>query len=430
MVGQAAAVVESAVVRRLPTNEPKQKGDDGGLAKAIDENDDDNITKEIGNRTIQKAIRDRLDHIVKKEVQDKLKHEHRLPSKEELDDLVEKELKEIWYDLIWGARRHKRRKQKVEAIKMSVAIFDWCLLSIALLVFIGFFWLMVDWPGSGLWHGAALLVWALVGVCYNAMIYKRLGRTPAMVWLVGYVLELTFSIENLFVLHYIVKAFRMPKRVLQKVLFLVVLTQMIFQGLFYMDLATWLRSIRVLPYLLGLWLLYLGIQAAMDQDREDFDIMQTPLVNAVRYVLGKRMLMTQSGHGINLFVKTDRWCMTPAGLLLVVLVVADLLLEIDVTLTKIESLPNHYISFSSSVVAAFAVPELFFIAIDLLSRYPGLKYGISFVLLFVGAQALLHDLFTITAVASLCVIVCAMLSAVVISAALDLGKSSPKESTP
>jgi len=311
-------------------------------------------------------------------------------------------------------------------MKLSVAIFDWCLLSIALLIFVGLFWLIVDWPSSGLWHGAALLVWALVGIGYNATIYARLGNKPALVWLIGYVLELTFSIENLFVLHYIVKAFGMSKRVLQKILFLVVLTQMIFQGLFYMDLATWLRSIRVLPYLLGVWLLYLGIQAAMDQDHSDFDIMQTPLVSVVRWVLGNRVLMTQEGCGISLFVKTDRWCVTPAGLLFFCLLVADFLLEVDVTLTKIESLPNHYLSFSSSVVAAFAMPELFFIARDLSNRYRGLKYGISFVLLFVGAQSLLHDVFTITAVTSLSVIVCAMVFTVVTSAALDFGKSSPK----
>lgn len=391
--------------------------------------DSGNLTEELANQTVQKAIRDRVSQTVKKEVEDKLKHEHRMPSKEELDDLVSKELKEIWYDLIWGARRHRRREKEIRAMKLSVAIFDWCLLSIALLVFVGLFWFMVDLPSSGLWHGATLLVWALVGMGYNAMIYSRLGSKPALVWLIGYVLELTFSIENLFVLHYIVKAFRMSKRVLQKVLFLVVLTQMIFQGLFYMDLATWLRSIRVLPYLLGLWLLYLGVQAAMDQDHKDFDIMQTPVVSVVRCVLGNRMLMTQESYGTSLFVKTDRWCMTPAGLLFLFLMVADFLLEIDVTLTKIESLPNHYISFSSSVVAAFAMPELFFIARDLANRYRGLKYGISFVLLFVGAQSLLHDVFTITAVTSLAVIVCAMFAAVVISVALGMGKgpeSSPR----
>jgi len=419
------ALVESAVEQRSSTSKAPTQ-DDGGLQQVIDEVDGDNLDDELSNITIQKAIRDAVDKAVRSEVRNKMKHEHREPTQEELDDVVSKELKEIWYDLIYGARRHKRHEKEIQAMKLSVEIFDWCLLSFALIVFFGLFWLMRDWPSSGLWHGAALLVWVVVGVGYNATIYGRLGRKPALVWLIGYVLEVTFSIENLFVLHYIVKAFQMSKRVLQKILFLVVLTQMMFQGLFYMDLATWLRSIKALPYLLGFWLLYLGVQAAMDQEREDFDIMQTPMVNAPKWLLGSRLLMTQEGYGTCLFAKTDRWCITPAGLLFLCLLAADLLLEIDVTLTKIESLPNHYLSFSSSVVAAFAMPELFFIARDLSSRYAGLKYGISFVLLFVGAQCLLHDVFTITAVTSLGVIVCALFSAVAVSALLDLGKSCPK----
>lgn len=272
------------------------------------------------------------------------------------------------------------------------------------------------------------MFWVLMGLCYNCMIYVRLGSEPAVVWLIGYILEITFSIENIFVFHYIVKAFRMPRWITQKVLVCVVLAQIAFQGIIYIGLAEWLRSLEMLPYILGMWLLYLGVQAAMEQDKSDFDIMQTSAVSGLKVFTGDRLLMSQDDHGSCLLVRakdkpmnSSKWCITPAGLMLLCLLAADWLLEVDVTITKIEGFPSRYLCFSSSMVAAFALPELFFIARDLFHRYFGLKYGISFVLIFVGLQALLHDAFTLSALTSLAIIASAMALSVALSAAFDWG---------
>jgi len=222
----------------------------------------------------------------------------------------------------------------------------------------------------------------------------------------------------------------MPRWITQKVLACVVVAQISFQGVIYIGFAEWLRSLEILPYILGTWLIYLGVQAAMEQDGRDFDIMQTSAVTGLKEVfMGDRLLMSQDEHGSNLFVKSkckirdcNVWCITPAGLMLLCLLAADWLLEIDVTVTKIEGYPSRYLCFSSSMVAGFALPELFFIARDLFHRYFALKYAISFVLCFVGIQSLLHDVFTLSALTSLAVIASIMVLSVVLSAAFDWGK--------
>merc|ERR1719210_494019 len=73
------------------------------------------------------------------------------------------------------------------------------------------------------------------------------------------------------------------------------------------------------------------------------------------------------------------------------LLMVNFVMEIDVTLTKIEEIDNPYVSFTSSVVAASAVPELFFVARDMFKRFHLLKYGVTFVLLFFGAELLCHN---------------------------------------
>jgi len=404
---------------------PKEKEFD----KAVEENvGNTSISEDLNNQTIRKAIRDRINEAVDDEVAEKLETEGRLPSTEELDDKVSKELREIWDDLLW-ARRHKRQVSKRPNIQETVTSFEWILSFVACVFFLGLLVSLMEWPTTRVFHGAALAFWVLMGVGYNFAMFMRLGKQPAIVWLIGYILEITFSIENIFVFHYIVKAFRMPRWITQKVLVCVVLAQIAFQGVIYIGLAEWLRSLEVLPYVLGLWLLYLGVQAAMEQDHSDFDIMQTSIVTGLKVFTGDRLLTNQDEYGSSLFVKAkvksldcSVWCITPAGLLLLCLLAADWLLEVDVTITKIEGFPSRYLCFSSSMVAAFALPELFFIARDLFHRYFGLKYGISFVLCFVGMQALLHDAFTLSALTSLAIIASAMALSVALSAAFDWGK--------
>ena len=73
-----------------------------------------------------------------------------------------------------------------------------------------------------------------------------------------------------------------------------------------------------------------------------------------------------------------------------ILLLADVLLDIDVVLTKIHEIPNTYIGFSSSAMAAFMIPELFTFSQDMLSCFPLLHDGIGVVLCFFGLQMVLQ----------------------------------------
>jgi tellurite resistance protein TerC len=256
------------------------------------------------------------------------------------------------------------------------------------------------------------------------LIYWRLGEEAGVMWLNGYLLELIFSLENIFVFHIIAEAFQTPRRYMQELLFYLVCCQILWEMLLIMGLAEWLDKRKVLPYVLGIWLLYVGAHAAMQDDHSDFDIMETAVVRVVRWGLGDRLemkyddsLMICAGDPNNEKKATK---FTLSFLVFCCLLIADFLLEVDVALTKIEELPIEYISFTSSVVAGFAVPELFFVGRDAFKTYYALKYGISFILLFYGAQMLLSSFFELPPLAGCAVIVAVM------TLCMLMGQSSPK----
>jgi len=293
-------------------------------------------------------------------------------------------------------RGHKDEGFRARAFFESALFFDWCLFCVCLLIFFALYHTLIDLPSTDRkWHGRAVFVWFGLGGVYALLVTARLGEEAGIMWVNGYLLEVIFSLENVFVFHIIVEAFHAPRRCVQKALFVLVCCQVLYEMLLIMGLAEWLDKRQVLPYLLGLWLLYLGVGAAMQDDHDDLDIMETRVVRIFRHGLGSRLVARYERTGWGLFVSEDdgTFKVTLLFLLLCCLILADFLLEVDVALTKIEELPTEYISFTSSAIAGFAMPELFFVGRDLFKRYTTLKYGISFILVFYGVQMLLIPYF-------------------------------------
>eukprot|EP00927_Polykrikos_kofoidii_P069938 TRINITY_DN656_c0_g1_i1.p1 TRINITY_DN656_c0_g1~~TRINITY_DN656_c0_g1_i1.p1 ORF type:complete len:696 (-),score=148.76 TRINITY_DN656_c0_g1_i1:101-2188(-) len=373
----------------------------------------DEVAREIGervahaiNRTIKIAERD-----------------HRNVTVGELHDAAIHELDRMWH-ILQNAKRHKRSEEGAygfHTFVKSVPFFDWVLLIMATCLSMVVYAFILEWPSSSSMHGFALLIWFAGGAIYNALIFGRQGMNAGIIWMNGYVLELIFMVENVFVFHIIVQAFNLPRVVTQRVLFAVVAIQVLLQMVFYMGMASILRSCRSLPYILGPWLIYCGCQASVEDLDHSYDIMNTRFMIYFQGVMGERLC--QGINSSTFFVlKNEKWALSTAGLATVCLLVADFLLEIDVSVTKIESMQDQYLAFSSSVVASFALPELFFIARDFFKRFAGLKFGVGFVLVLFGFQMLMHRYFSFTALENMVIITVAVTCSIFFSVVCKCGE--------
>lgn len=314
--------------------------------------------------------------------------------------LADPHYRKVW-NVVKSVRRHKSKKKAtdrqagVAQFFESTSFYEWSIFAAALAVFVPLYYYLLDWPSTTRYHATALLIWLALGGVYNALVCVRLGRQAGVMWFTGYLLEFIFSIENVFVFHIVVKAFRTPRRLTQKALFVVICCQIVFEMTFFMGLADQVRSMMILPYALGVWLLYVGYHACCDESSEEFDIKDSLIFRMSEVCLGQRLSPVYDDSCAVILIKGGRICVSLLFPLICCLLAVDFILEVDVTLTKIEEIPNEYIAFTSSATAAFAVPELFFVARDLFQRYHLLKYGIGFVLVFFGTQMLLHRFFQI-----------------------------------
>lgn len=298
--------------------------------------------------------------------------------------------------------------------------FDWCMfltvLTVALPVQLGVYQFATKFST----HIIALLMWVVVGIAYGANMFIRRGEHKGVMWATGYVLELVNLAENAFIFQSIAKSFQTPRQDARKAILIVTFCQFIFHSIFYMGLADWLRRLNFLPYVVGVWLVYTGLMVMLRRQGRPEDrvnLQDTSFVRLMRWCLGSR-LVPQYDDSSTVIVanKNGGIAVSLLGPVILIFVVLDLCLELDITLTKIEELPNLYLSYTSSVLATFVMPELCFVASRLFQSVWTLQYGVASIVIFFGAQMILSDFYQVPVVADILVMIgmllvctCAML---------------------
>jgi len=316
----------------------------------------------------------------------------------------------------------------------SVPRTEWLIFGTAMPLMICLHYYLVDWPSTKRYHGLALFIWFGVGGLYLSIVWTRLGYAMATQWVTAYMLELIFSIEDVFVFHVVVSAFKAPTRATQKALFILICCQIAFQGTCYCGFASALRAMVFLPYVLGTWLIYAGYQAAISEAHADINIKETAVYKYIHGALGDRLIgeyVHNENNRHQAFVwredpekpGEDKLYVTMLGPLLICMIMAAWMLEIDATLTIIEQIENEYIAFSACAVASWCVPELYFVARDLFQRYFLLKYGVGFILIFFGLEMLLHEFVHIPDIIGVLIMLIAMAICMVVSHCIGLQPS-------
>jgi len=257
-------------------------------------------------------------------------------------------------------------------------------------------------PETARAHVVLLLFWVLVSVAICLEVWLRLGPRAGAHWLAGYVLELEFSAQNVFVLHAIFCAFETPRRLTGRAMFLWLLGSMLVRLAFFLGAAPALAQLRVVPYLVGLWLLYTGARHVLVRDDDGVDVTQATLVRAASRVLGDRLgkFYDEEGEAM-LTVCKGKICVTLLSLVVLSLLVADLFLSVDVVLTKAEKLPNTHLNVGSSALALFTVRALFFVARDCFNRCGDADCAVGLALMLMGVQALASQVLSVSAAMSL-----------------------------
>lgn len=228
------------------------------------------------------------------------------------------------------------------------------------------------------------LVWISLALAFGAFIYFQFGAFKAKEFLTGYLIELSLSIDNLFVFLLIFSYFKVPKKYQHRALFwgifmaLVMRMVMIFAGAQLVESFSWIL------YFFGVFLIYTGIK--MFGDDEAFE----PEDSAIIRFTTRFIRISKQYEGEKFFVKADgKRAGTLLLLVLIVINVADVVFAVDSIPAIFGITTDRFIVYTSNIFAILGLRTFFFLLSDLADKFHFLKYGLAFVLSFIGFKMLL-----------------------------------------
>ena len=238
----------------------------------------------------------------------------------------------------------------------------------------------VRYREAWIWTG----VWVTLAMIFAYIVFRYQGSHRGLEFLTGYLIELSLSVDNLFVFILIFSFFKVPSKYQHRVLFwgvlgaLVMRLTMIFVG------AALLNRFHWIIYIFGAFLVYTGIKM-FRQEEIDIQPEQNPLVRLVT-----RFLPISRHYEEEKFFTKKNGKRTGTLLLLVLMVVevTDLVFAVDSIPAIFAVTTNTFIVYTSNVFAILGLRSMYFLLAGVVEKFRYLRFGLAIVLTFIGLKML------------------------------------------
>ena len=236
------------------------------------------------------------------------------------------------------------------------------------------------------------LIWSTIWFClamlFSIALKPMRGEREALEFVTGYLIELSLSMDNVFVIALIFGYFRVPAEYQHRVLFWGILGALIMRGAMIgvgVALITWLNFVL---YLFGAFLVYSGIKMVFVETEVD------PEKNRVVKLARKLYPVTPQLDGQKFITMWQgKRALTPLALVLLMVETTDLIFAVDSIPAIFAVTTKPFIVFTSNVFAILGLRSLYFVLAGAISYFRFLKVGLSLVLVFIGVKMLIdpHD---------------------------------------
>jgi len=231
------------------------------------------------------------------------------------------------------------------------------------------------------------VVWVSLALLFGVGIFLQSGTEPAFMFVTGYLIELSLSIDNLFVFLVIFAHFRVPRVYQKKVLTYGIIGAVLMRAVFIVLGAELLRHYDWLLVVFAAILIYSGIKL-IKKEEEEFNPERSIVLKIFRWLVPT----TREYQDDKLLVRENgKLFATPLLLVIVVVESTDVLFALDSIPAIFGITTNTFLIFTSNIFAVLGLRAFFFLLAGALDKLRLLHYGLAFVLSFVGVKMLLHQ---------------------------------------
>ncbi len=259
-------------------------------------------------------------------------------------------------------------------------------------------------------------IWIALALSFSGVLFHFQGKTPALEFVTGYVIELSLSVDNLFIFLLIFRYFQVDEEHQHKVLLWGILGAFVLRAAFIFAGVSLLHRFHFLTYLFGALLVYSGFKLFRQGESEIH-----PEKNPVLRLFRKIMPVTKEYVGDRFFVRKAGLCATPLFVVLLVVETTDVLFAVDSIPAILAITSNAFIVYTSNVFAIIGLRSMYFALAGMLDVFHYLHYGLAVILMFVGAKMLASGYVEIPTLAALGFV------AVVLAASVGASMVHPKK---
>lgn len=250
---------------------------------------------------------------------------------------------------------------------------------------------------AGIWTA----IWVTISFIFSGVIYwiyannyienpSNLSPSLASIkFITGYLIELSLSVDNIFVIAVIFSSFKIPQKYQHRVLFWGILGAIIFRGLMIYFGVLLISKFIWMTYVFGAFLIFTA--AKMLFKKEDEEVFN-PKKSFVYKSLRKIMPITLHMEGEHFFVKKRKILFaTPLFVALIVIELMDVLFAMDSVPAILAITSDGFLVFSSNIFAILGLRSMYFFLANMLEKFSYLEYSLIAILTFVGIKMLAHD---------------------------------------
>jgi tellurite resistance protein TerC len=235
---------------------------------------------------------------------------------------------------------------------------------------------------------AWVIFYALLALSFGGVIAWLGNAEAASQFYAGWLTEYSLSVDNLFVFVIIMGRFSVPKKYQQEVLMVGVVMALVLRGLFIVAGAALIQTFSAIFYLFGAFLIYTAYHQAFRTEDDDEESESKLIV-----MLRKRIHVAKDFDGAKVRTIIDgKKVFTPMIVVFTAIALTDVMFAFDSIPAIFGITTDAFIVFAANVFALMGLRQLYFLLGGLLDKLEYLKYGIAFILGFIGFKLIAHAL--------------------------------------
>jgi tellurite resistance protein TerC len=239
------------------------------------------------------------------------------------------------------------------------------------------------------------LGYMVIATLFGVWIAFEFGLQPSLQYMTGYIVELSLSMDNVFVIALILGYFKVPREYQHRVLFWGIVGVIVLRGGMIGAGSFMIEKFHDILYLFGAFLIITGLKMLLSRGSEETDIGKNPILRFLR----KYGRVCDDFHGERFFVRltdsqTGRYAyyMTPLLVALILVEFTDVIFAVDSVPAIFAITTDPFIVFTSNIFAILGLRSLYFSLSALMNRFSYLQYALASLLIFIGLKMLVIDM--------------------------------------